>query len=364
MAQKAQTAIAGALTSCPDIWSDLELEPRPPSPTPSNAPAAMVINGFPSFASVLPSLTDAANAALAAAAAALGQEGVTKAVEASAAFAPVLEQVFATLGFNSSQFYTAIGVALAAAQPIQEVAAQARQVNEECPSLWYVNFPKNLSAQDTKKVQDYRQSMLDFRSWSSGKWWNEVNRRQGIPDDFTQRVLQSKEFAKIACEDMVKMSWLRTTKYPLEVKHSIHCTAAELHENIVSRALEGWSDVDRDTMDAVEPLLQDIVRTAQPGTQRMSEMKVVLLEKYVYDASSDSITSYIRLVSFELQEAFYDIIMGKAQQQRLVSLDLSLLQYEAVFEQEKWEWYSKKYVHDDEMDMFEDLIKTQSIDIK
>ncbi|KAJ4176102.1 hypothetical protein NW755_014608 [Fusarium falciforme] len=360
---QAPVAIAGTLTSCPDIWADLELEPRPrPRPSsPSNAPAAMVINGFPSFARALPSWTDVTGAVVAAATKALGQQGL-KAAESE--FAPVLQQVFATLGFNSNVFYTAIGVALPDPQPIQQVAAQARQVNEECPSLWYVNFPKSLSVQDAQKVRDYRQSMQDFRSWSSAKWWNEVNRRQGIPDDFTKRVLQSKEFAKIACEDMVKMSWLRTTKNPLEAKHMIDCTAAELHENIVSRALTGWSDVDQDTMDAVEPILQDIVRTAQPGTQRMSEMKVVLIEKYVFDAPSDSITSYIRLVSFELQEAFYDVIFGKAQGQARVSLQLSLLQYEAAFEQQKWEWYSKNYINDNDIGIFEDLIKTQSIDVK
>ncbi|KAH7153628.1 hypothetical protein EDB81DRAFT_882564 [Dactylonectria macrodidyma] len=371
MAQNTAIAIAGALTSCPDIWASLETEPQPQTPAPSNGTAAMAINSLPFFA----------NAALAEAAAALRQQGPLRAVGGSLSsvfvpglgqisvpglgpvFGPALEQIFANIGFNSDQFYTAIGASIAAAQPIGQVAAQARQVNDECPSLWYVNFPKNLSPQVADKVGQYRQSMLDFRSWSTAKWWKEVNRRHGNPNDFTQRVQQSKEFAKIACEDMVKMSWLRTTKYPAEVKHNIDCTASELHENIASRALAGWSDVDRDTMDAVEPVLQDIVRSVQPGTQGFSEMKVVVIEKYVYDEQTGNITSYIRVVCFELQEAFYNVITGKAQQQSRVNLQLSLLQYEAIFEQGYWEWYSGKYLQDDEKDPFQGLIKTQTTDV-
>lgn len=124
----------------------------------------MAINSFPSFA----------KDALEAAAAALRQQGPLRAVQVPVGsvlvpglgpiFAPALEQVFANLGFDSNQFYTAIGASIPAAQPIRQVAAQARQVNEECPSLWYVNFPKNLPPQAADKVREYRQSMLDFRS--------------------------------------------------------------------------------------------------------------------------------------------------------------------------------------------------------
>lgn len=67
--------------------------------------------------------------------------------------------------------------------------------------------------------------------------------------------------------------------------------AGELHQNLISRALSGWSDVDRDTFDAIEPLLQDIVRSAQPGITDFNELKVVIAEKYVYDSATDSIVS-------------------------------------------------------------------------
>ncbi|GAB0138924.1 hypothetical protein EsDP_00007144 [Epichloe bromicola] len=162
----------------------------------------------------LPSIV---SAALSAAKVALEKQAVPGAIQTpygpiytpalESLFGPVLNQVFATLGFNSSQFYTAIGIAFPTLIPPQQIAAQAQEVHDECPTLWYVKFPKNVSSQDIGKIEDYRQSMLDFRSWLTAKWWNEVNRRHGNPDDFTQRVEQSKEFAKITCEDMVKVSW-------------------------------------------------------------------------------------------------------------------------------------------------------------
>ncbi|GAB0146749.1 hypothetical protein EsHS_00007139 [Epichloe bromicola] len=116
-------------------------------------------------------------------------------------------------------------------------------------------------------------------------------------------------------------------------------------------------------MKAVEPVLQDIVKSVRPGAQTFSEMRMVIIEKYVYDEATHGITSYIRLVSFEIKEAFYAVITGKAQSQGRVNLQLGLLQYEAIFEQGYWEWYSKKYLQNDEKDLFKDLIGKQSTDV-
>lgn len=66
-----------------------------------------------------------------------------------------------------------------------------------------------------------------------------------------------------------------------------------LHENIVSQVMSDWGGIDRDVVDAVEPLLQDIVRSARAGAapQEASELKVVILENYEWDANTQSVTS-------------------------------------------------------------------------
>ncbi|CAN9213049.1 unnamed protein product [Alternaria alternata] len=274
------------------------------------------------------------------------------------------EQV-AMLGINSSQFYSIIGGAGGmTSQPVQQTVAQAVKINKEFPSLWFVNFPKHMESQDVALVHRFRQNMTDFRSWSSQKWWEEVARRDGVPDDMFQRARQSKLFAKIACEDMCKMSWLRTTKPPIDINRSIRCMAGTLHQDIVTQVMSDWGSVDRDIVDAVEPLLQDIVRSARAGAipQEAGELKVVILEKYEWDANVRSVTSYIRLISFELSEAFYKVISSKGEPMSYVSVDLALLQYEALFESSLWNQFALT-LEKDQKDPFQDFINLQTINV-
>lgn len=203
MATKDSAAVTGTLTSCPNIWGDLKVEPQLP-PEALHAVAGLVVkNNASSAASIMGRNLPWEQFA---------RRGAPVRF-APGAFTPPIGIVpnigsMLNLGWNTPQFYSAIGVAVAVqAQVVQQVAAQAQEINKEYPSLWYVNFPKQMSSHDADMVQRYRQSMLDFRSWSSMKWWQEVSRRFGNPGDMIQRVQQSKEFAKIACEDMVKMSW-------------------------------------------------------------------------------------------------------------------------------------------------------------
>ncbi|CAN9480131.1 unnamed protein product [Alternaria alternata] len=232
----------------------------------------------------------------------------------------------AMLGINSSQFYSIIGGAVGmTAQPVQQTVAQAVKINKDFPSLWFVNFPKHMESQDVDLVHRSRQNMTDFRSWSSQKWWEEVARRDGVPQDMFQRARQSKLFAKV---------------------------------------MSDWESVDRDIVDAVEPLLQDIVRSARAGAipQDAGELKVVILEKYEWNANARSVTSYIRLISFELSEAFYKVISNKGDPTSYVSVDLALLQYEAVFESSLWNQFALT-LKKDQKDPFQDFINLQTINV-
>jgi len=126
----------------------------------------------------------------------------------SGAFAIPPDQL-ARLAVNSPEFYCVVGAVVAAipAAPPHVILTQAQGAQRDFPSLWYVNFPHIMSGHDVEAVKRSRKSMTDFRSWSSKKWWEEVGRRFGVADEAIQRARQSKQFAEIACEDMVKMSW-------------------------------------------------------------------------------------------------------------------------------------------------------------
>lgn len=121
---------------------------------------------------------------------------------------PISMDQIARLGLNSSEFYSVIGAgnAVSVAAPMT-ISNKASGAHRDCPSMWYVNFPRQMSGADTEAVSRSRKAMTEFRSWSSRKWWEEVGRRSGFADDPVQLAGQSKQFAEIACEDMVKMSW-------------------------------------------------------------------------------------------------------------------------------------------------------------
>lgn len=224
--------MTGALTASPNIWGTLDTEPQIPSayapgvveefvgPSRSSPPesaSAIVANSFGGFlerfnpVSVISYPISVIGSAMGESVREVGKMiDIGKIIEIGRAAG--LEKVLspeqlAILGINSPEFYSVVNAVGTAVQPVDQVRSQATRVNKQFPSLWYVNFPKNMSSHDVNLVRQYRQNMLDFRSWSSQKWWEEVSRRCGAPDNISQRVQQSKEFAKIACEDMVKMSW-------------------------------------------------------------------------------------------------------------------------------------------------------------
>jgi hypothetical protein len=71
----------------------------------------------------------------------------------------------------------------------------------------------------------------------------------------------------------------------------------------------------------------------------------------------------IRLLSFELHEAFYDVIRGKGEaRQSRVSVEVSLCLYEAVFEAALWEQFSAT-LHEDETNLLWDYVTGQTIDV-
>ncbi|KAH6614419.1 hypothetical protein B0J18DRAFT_300244 [Chaetomium sp. MPI-SDFR-AT-0129] len=272
----------------------------------------------------------------------------------------------ARLGLNSPDFYSAIGAVTGGlVSSATAIAALAKRVSHDFPTLWYVNFPHNMSAADAELVARHRESMLDFRSWSSKKWWEEVDRRYGRVDDTVARLSQSKEFAEIAFEDMVKMSWLRTTRPPHPDQYNFDCERYQLHTQMISWVLGGgWWTPSEDTARILEPIFESIVRGALAGSRNYSQMHNVVMEKYVYDESTKTIDSFIRLLSFELHEDCYEhVTEGKhGTRQYRVAVSLKLCMYEAVFDMAVWDKFSAT-LSDDDTDPLRDFVKSCTINV-
>lgn len=181
------------------------------------------------------------------------------------------------------------------------------------------------------------------------------------------------------------MSRLRTTSFPSNKGYHVSCNASELHANLVANVMQNWTAVDNELVEAIEPVFEGIVRAVQMGSRESSQMKNVVMEKYVWEPSSKSITSCmltpsflltcfgfgrgltttysadIRLLSFEVKDNVYEIIRGKGEhRQTRVDVDFNVCFYEAVFESALWDKYSAT-LHDDETSLLWDYVGGQTI---
>ncbi|KAK3348692.1 hypothetical protein B0T25DRAFT_569367 [Lasiosphaeria hispida] len=339
----AQLTASSTLTSAPSIVGQLVIEP------PIADEQGPVVN---SMFFGIPDLGEIVNAGVGAVSGAVpeaitGQNladiiaglipSIAEIVQAARAgtVAVPLDQI-ARLAVDSPQFYCVVGAIAAAATPAAPphvVATQAQGAQRDFPSLWYVNFPHIMSEHDVEAVRRNRKSMTDFRSWPSKKWWEEVGRRFGVADEAIQRASQSKQFAEIACEDMVKMS-------------CIECDSHQLHRMLLGKIMNGWSTVDGDLVETVEPIFQGIVKAALGGSREFSQMKNIVMEKYVYAESTKSITScagWRKIYAFSPSSCtrlFTTSSAAKGRRGSRVSVELSLCLYEAVFEAALWEQFS------------------------
>jgi len=99
------------------------------------------------------------------------------------------------------------GVLDGAIRTVAAIAAQANTISTTFPSVWFVNFPMNSTAEQKETLREYQQDVLDFRSWSSLKWWSLVFERIPKANSSDLQRMQSSEFASIACSDMKALPW-------------------------------------------------------------------------------------------------------------------------------------------------------------
>jgi hypothetical protein len=90
---------------------------------------------------------------------------------------------------------------------IAQVAIRAKAIANDYEPIWFVNFPPSLQSSEKVILEEYMQEVLNFRSWSSLKWWAEVFTKIPSNGDVTVQIQQSSEFARIAYRDIINMPW-------------------------------------------------------------------------------------------------------------------------------------------------------------
>ncbi|OJJ45174.1 hypothetical protein ASPZODRAFT_38129, partial [Penicilliopsis zonata CBS 506.65] len=119
------------------------------------------------------------------------------------------------------------------------IVASAKSIWKEFPSIWYVNFEVSISDEHRAQLQDYQQNVLDYLSWASVNWWEEVF--DLIPPGNNEEVKRSQTtaLARIAYQDMTGTPWLsKTSKTESHVR--IECEANEFHYRLLSEIASGF----------------------------------------------------------------------------------------------------------------------------
>ncbi|EED20826.1 conserved hypothetical protein [Talaromyces stipitatus ATCC 10500] len=221
---------------------------------------------------------------------------------------------------------------------IEQVVGRAQDISNNFPPVWYVNFPadRDMTESMRESLRQHSQAILDFKCWSSLKWWSNVFQLVPTNDHPLNKLIQSGLFVQIAMMDLPQTPWLRSIREPVQSGQSITCPFSDLHANIINMAMNAFHQLDDLSRNALEPVLKGIVTSASSATVDHKDLKMVLAEKYEYKRETDSIVSSIRMITFAIGESFYDVQDGKNSRSRWVSCEVGFVQYDAEFDLEGW----------------------------
>ncbi|KZM24110.1 hypothetical protein ST47_g4743 [Ascochyta rabiei] len=248
---------------------------------------------------------------------------------------------------------------------IAQVAVRATAIAANFAPIWFVNFPPALSGAEQSLLREYMKEILDFRSWSSLKWWADAF--GNVPSSGEGAAImmqQSSEFARMAFRDLVQMPWLRATREPTSYKDAFDCHINDLHGNLIKRTMSSWGSLENDTLLALEPVLQRVLASVNTGEAMSSSTQVrsVLSERYEYQDNNRTFKSYLRLVCFEVAEAVRDVVDGKNSSHRQVECQMSYMYYEAEFDMNRWKTFSET-INDQQRSACREFVMHQTVDM-
>ncbi|KAL6810215.1 hypothetical protein V8C40DRAFT_258751 [Trichoderma camerunense] len=201
--------------------------------------------------------------------------------------------------------------------------------------------------------------MLDFKCWASLKWWSHVFQILPSSDDPYNKLIQSGLFVQIAMKDLPQIPWLRSIREPTVTGEALICPFSELHGQILDLSMRNFRSLDETSRNAIEPVLQGIVRSASEASVEYNDLKMVLAEKHEY-RGQDTIVSTIRQICFAIGESFYDVQEGKNSRRRYVKCEVRFVQYEAEFDMNLWRAFSAG-INDASKTACHDFVKSRTI---
>ncbi|KAK0642536.1 hypothetical protein DIS24_g8939 [Lasiodiplodia hormozganensis] len=215
-------------------------------------------------------------------------------------------------------------------------ADKAVQDNTKMPSVWFVNFPNKLPAEQQEKLRIYQQSILDYRCWASLIWWRNVYSRPDIgQDDEPEEIAARTAYcAKVAVAHMKKTPWLAVSQ-DQDLSKKITCNVKDFHTELIKAILDGFVGISEGIRNAVEKILDSLRRTIS-SSEKSSQRKMIVCERYEYISQTDQIRSYVRLVSFSVTESVKNVQNAK-KTETFVTCEIDYNEYEATFNQRLWE---------------------------
>ncbi|KAF2135615.1 uncharacterized protein K452DRAFT_303423 [Aplosporella prunicola CBS 121167] len=243
----------------------------------------------------------------------------------------------------------------------KEIAEKAKEEWDSFPSIWFCNFPDQPSTSMQQRLAEYMQDIKDYRSWASLIWWRTVFSHPDMPQDSSMqsRIRRSAYCARVGVHHMKTTPWLSISR---DVNHSkiIECRVEEFHGELIRAVLAGFVGVNARTIEALETVLKSMTKTIEQSSGEAMN-KMIACERYEYIRQSDTVRSFVRLVSFAVTQSMRQVSRAK-QTSSWVRCTIDYNDYEAGFNRSMWQ-RSKELIHEQQMKEMEDFINESTVDI-
>ncbi|KAJ6050156.1 uncharacterized protein N7446_005602 [Penicillium canescens] len=247
------------------------------------------------------------------------------------------------------------GIGQDASLPIsnpRQIAAQADNVSRLFPPVLFINFPASLPQGLQKKLQGNLQSLLDFRSWSSLRWWDGVFCQLPPSEDEWVQFKQSLLLVKYASEDMKKTLWLHQIK-DSHSQRGIHMNPSRSY--LTSQVTDAFKDLGEQSIVSLTPLVVNMIESFQYSPREYAS-RVFIAERHEYVSESNSIKSSIFTIT---------CIVGGSPYKEREGLDggiLTLLYYDHLFRLDEWDEHSGK-ISDEEKDAMRKFLDQNTVNV-
>lgn len=142
-----------------------------------------------------------------------GAINVLQMVDRFATASTAIGTAIGTVVAGSNKIFQGLAPTQSDVAMLAQVAGRANTITNTFPPVWYVNFPTQMTDSQREALRKNTQAMMDFKCWSSLKWWAIVFHHIPSSNDAYNKMQQSGLFVQVASKDLAELPWYETHRF-------------------------------------------------------------------------------------------------------------------------------------------------------